>query len=157
MTDIIYRPAGIFDQTPIMLFLLPWLEEGAVVYPSINREYGKWVNTILSQGVCFLAEKDNQIIGIIGGSLSHFPWNSEAKFLAIEWLYVCKDFRKEGLANKLINMIKQYTENYDLPLLTTLMNGVDTETKERFMRMKGFKYTGGSFYYKGDVKDGRNC
>jgi hypothetical protein len=150
MTDITIRPATIFDQTNVMICLAEWLNDNAVPYPTFDHAFAHWVCNTLTRGVCFVAEHDSQIVGIIGGNISKFPWNSQEPFLAVEWFYVNANFRKGNVANKLIEKLKEAIEQYNLPIVTTLMNGVDTESKERFMCMKGFTYTGGSFYFKGE-------
>lgn len=124
-----------------------WIGESDVVYPPIEpNAAGQWVYGVVVHNWCYVADCDDDIVGSIGLQVDRFPWNNSVHFLKDGWLMVKPDFRAGGVTSKLIDQAKIEAEERQMPLFMGILNAnKDTEAKERFYRMQGFRYIGGHF------------
>lgn len=144
---MIIREATIFDHTGILNCLIEWFDEASVDYPKPNKEMGNWINHILMEGYCVVAEENGIIVGTSGLGYTKFPWNDQAWLLNSEWFHVTKQFRRGGTAKKIIDMVKAYAEERNIPIIMGISSGVDTVKKQRFLQMTGASFVGGNFIY----------
>jgi hypothetical protein len=64
-----------------------------------------------------------------------------------EFLMTDKHARKTGVANKLITASKDFAEKKDLILMMGHFSGKDPDLKDKFLKIHGFEYGGGNFFY----------
>ena len=144
---MIIREATIFDHTGILKCISEWFGESSIDYPSPTKKIANWVNGVITQGYCVVAEIEGQIVGTSGMSFVKFPWNDEVWIMNNEWLHVSKEYRKGGTAKKLMKMAMDFAKERKLPVTMGIINGVDTEKKKRFVQMLGWQHMGGNFIY----------
>jgi predicted N-acetyltransferase YhbS len=103
---------------------------------------------LVQLGLVHVAEIEGEVIGCVILNTRSWPWNRQALFLENEHFWVEKRFRKGGTAAKLIDAAKQTATAMKLPLrLCFTSDGHDADLKDRWMRMQGFKYQGGNFFF----------
>jgi GNAT superfamily N-acetyltransferase len=141
------RYANIFDHTEILNRLLRQLETCPVKYPTYDGAATHWVSNVLTNGYCLVAETDNKLVGICGFLLSKFPWNSSFLILNNEWFFVEEAYRKYGIAKKMLEKAKDYSDTSNVPLLMGINNGELIKEKDKFLEINGVKYVGGNFIY----------
>lgn len=144
---MIIRNATMFDHTGILECLIRWLDEGSVDYPPPTSALGYWISKVLRDGYVLVIEEDGKIVGTIGMSYTHFPWNDKMWIMNNEWLHILTENRANGVADKLIKLVKEYADNRKMPIRFDVMNDKDVDKKDRFIQMKGARYVGGNFIY----------
>jgi GNAT superfamily N-acetyltransferase len=104
---------------------------------------------IIAQGLCWVAEADSKIVGVAMLDRRTWPWAPSAKFLENIHLWVEPGCRKGGTAAKFIEKMKARAKELNLPLslVLTFPDGCE-QAKDRFARMQGFRYMGGSYWCK---------
>ena len=96
------RKATIYDIRQIYDMLIEMHSQIAIKLSPIKPE--KLFLTIkmaLEEGIVFVAEKGNRIVGSIAGLISS-DWWSEKEFLKDLWFYVFPENRKSSIAIKLV-------------------------------------------------------
>ena len=144
---MIIRNATIFDHTGILTCIIKWLDECSIGFPRVNTAIAEWINQVIINGYCIVAEEDGVIVGCCGMTYTHFPWNDKVAILNSEWFHVDKEFRHSGTARKMIDEIKGFASDRNLPVIMGISNGVDTEKKKRFLQITGATHVGGNFIY----------
>jgi hypothetical protein len=78
-----------------------------------------------------------------------WPWNRSSFFLENLHFWVSPKHRKGGVAIKLLQLMKARAKELQMPLSirVTFSDGA-ADLKDRFIRMQGFKYLGGTFWAK---------
>lgn len=103
---------------------------------------------LISRGLVYVAEVETTIVGCIMLDTPHWPWNRKAWYLENAHFWIEPTFRKGGTAAKLIDAAKSTAVEMKLPLrLCFTSDGRDADLKDRWMRMQGFKYQGGNFFF----------
>lgn len=149
---MIIRRATLFDHTGLLCSICDQIKERVTDYPEPNGAIGNWINNTLQRGIVFVAEEGGKIIGTIGMGVTHFPWNDEIEILTNEWLHVDKQYRKDNVASKLIDKIKQFADERKIIVVINVINDKEVKKVDRFLEMKGMRYMGGNFIYKlGDL------
>lgn len=104
---------------------------------------------LIRDRLVFVAAVDREVVGVIIGAVCHWPWNRDAKFIENIHFWVAAKHRKGGTGVKLLRALKARAQELQMPLSirVTFSDGA-ADTKDRFLRMQGFKYIGGTFWSK---------
>lgn len=137
-----------YDHTAVLKLLIEWFEESQVI-KEYDESLGLWVTETITAPNCFvlIAEHEKNIVGCVGVRQTEMPWSSKQQFLITDFLMIRKNARKTGAADKLIEDLKQYSNNTGLVLMMGHITGTDAELKDKFLQMKGFKYLGSNLAY----------
>jgi GNAT superfamily N-acetyltransferase len=105
----------------------------------------------MAQGLVFVAANGERIVGVVILDYARWPWthpNSESgRHLYNQHFWVDPAFRRGGTALKLRKMAEARADALGLPLLLqTSSLDSNTDLKDRFFAMGGFKRVGGNFY-----------
>jgi len=144
------RRADLYDFSGICRLLSQWHEESPVNYPEwLEDDAINWIARTMTKGVVFIAidDESGKIIGSIGLSGQHYPWNMSVWMLECEWLHVDPDHRKGRVAEKLLDSAKSFADDYNSSISVSSMQGLNAELKDRFISMCGLDYVGGTFVY----------
>jgi hypothetical protein len=147
MSKVTVIKANEFDISDIMRCLVKWLDSTNIPYPPTTKALMQWVASVVSQEASFIAISDNKVIGTAALSYFNFPWNHEFILLNNDWFFVESGYRQYGTAQKLIDAMKAFSSEIGLPIYTSIINGIDTDKKDRFFQMNGLKYLGGNFIF----------
>jgi predicted N-acetyltransferase YhbS len=154
-SQIILRRATTCDAIKIFHVIREAFEATKLDYPGIDEDAAvKWIIDVLSNhGVVFLAEKNGRLVGTLGLQPMQFPWVDPSKpeswYLANAWFFVQPRFRKNGTADHLIKKAQEYADKNGAFLSVGMFLERGAALKDRFLKIQGFTYTGGSFIYKG--------
>ena len=147
---MLVRRATAFDFSAICRLIAAWHDETPISYPAWEENASiQWIAGVLTKGVAFVSidESSGKIIGSVGFSGQHYPWNETVWVLECEWFYVNPEFRSGGAAVKLVEMAKDFADDNDSPLILSIIQGLDAELKDRFISTCGLDYVGGTFVY----------
>lgn len=128
-------------------------------YPPVDRDTAiTWISDVIRyDGLVYVAEVSGRIVGSIGFQPMEFPWADKAHknrwYYANVWLYVHQGYRKYGTAEALINKAKIFAKSAGVLLAVGTTLEKNSELKERFLRMQGLTYVGGSFLYQEHIHD----
>jgi hypothetical protein len=134
------RKANEDDRADIISLLVQMHEDAEFKLSAINPEklYNTVVHTV-QKGVVFVAEKEEEIIGSIGGLYSS-DWWSEEEFLGDLWFYVYKEKRATGAGLSLIKKFILSEPNIQVRL--GHVYGGDMERKDKFYERLGLLKAG---------------
>ncbi len=145
--DVVIRRADGFDAPVVGELIQSWMNETDFNYPALCPYSHVWLADFLYNQICFVAIKNDKIIGTIGIRQAHFPWNNLVNGLFCEFLMVLPQYRIDNVAAKLIKEVKRLSDETKLPVFLGIMTGLKAEQKDRFLEVCGFKYAGGNFVY----------
>jgi predicted N-acetyltransferase YhbS len=152
---IVIRKAKPLDAVKIVRLLLPAYEEMGGYYPEPNELLTlNWITGLLNEGHVIVAEKEGRVIGSVALSNYRFPW-SEKYYLYVDWLFVSRAFRAEGVFEALMQVVHTFADDQDAPIYGGISAGKDARLKDRLMQMKGYTYLGGQFMRLEAGKDGQ--
>lgn len=147
--EVVVSRANIFDHSELLKLLIRWFDELSIEgYPYIGDYTGTWLADLISNHLVFKATYDDKIIGCIGLRISHFPWNNKVSILVNDFLMTDAKYRKTGVADRLLEACKKFSDESKLLLWIGHITGTSAETKDRYLKNHGFKYAGGNFIYK---------
>ena len=140
---MIYRRANVLDISGIIWLLSKMHEEGGKELSTANwTKVSYAILQSISSGVVWLAEKDSEIVGSIGGYATS-DWYSDDKYLGDLWCYVEPNSRNSSAAKDLISKFRNDAKEANLFVkLGPVFNGKDTERKENFYSKLGLKRLG---------------
>lgn len=139
--DEVFQIRGSIEQARVLSDVaLPEVEEPWAVQYTLD---------LIRDGLVFVAVVDKAVVGAAILSVCHWPWNRNAKFLENNHLWVEPKHRKGGAGLRLIQAMKARAQELQMPLSLriTFPDGA-ADTKDRLLRMQGFKYLGGTFWSK---------
>lgn len=113
-----------FVDTIITICKEDYTPEQIKVWTSSIENTQRWTDKLTSQ-YFLIAELDNKIVGY--SSLENNDY--------LDFLYVHKDYQRQGIANKLYSEIEKEAINRK----ATILNSDVSETARRFFEKKGFK------------------
>lgn len=149
--NCIIRRANLKDHGAILELLLQWFDECAVPnYPRECNYTGVWLADLIANHIVLIAEIDEKIVGTVSLKIGYLPWNNEQSMIFNDFLMTNKNYRKEGITNKLIDECKKCSEKIKQPLFIGHLSGADAELKDRYFSMKNMQYVGGYFIYNGE-------
>lgn len=144
-TPIVIRRARAEDFVNIMRLLEIAVQENEVAYPPIdNMRLMRWIVECKENGEILVACVERNIIGVLGMLTKEWPWSSE-KFIGSEFFFVQKKFRKHGTADNLLKAAEKFSDDHKIRLIFGYSGGKNAELKDRWMQMKGWIWTGGTF------------
>jgi GNAT superfamily N-acetyltransferase len=150
--EVILRAARYADMEGILQTLLRALAESETGYPEPDQPYCQQATMdLMAQGLVFVAANGERIVGVVILDYARWPWthpNSESgRHLYNQHFWVDPAFRRGGTALKLRKMAEARADALGLPLLLqTSSLDSNTDLKDRFFAMGGFKRVGGNFY-----------
>ena len=143
---MIIRKAGPEDFSAIFSLVSRW-HDGTLLPMFEVKASMTWLTKTMSNGCVFVAEHEGVIIGSISGSGMLLPWNDSVWILNCQWMYVEPESRGGGTTTALITRLKEFVDEHSTPLIISINEGHDTGLKDRFMKICGFEYLGGTFAY----------
>ena len=101
-------------------------------------------------GFVWVAVTDKQVVGVAIVNKLHWQWNRGAFFLENSHFWVLPKHRKGGTAIRLLQCMKDRAKELGLPLSVRITHSDGAaDTKDRFLKMQGLKYLGGTFWFQG--------
>ncbi len=149
--EIIIRKAAYTDHSAIFTLLLKWFDELSIEGIPAECPYSVvWLADLMARHHVVVATIDNKVVGCLGLRLGFIPWNNEVPALFNDFLMTDIDIREFGVADLLIRAAKDHADEAQLTLILGHFTGTNADLKDRYFKLKGFKYGGGNFFYKGD-------
>jgi len=136
------RKATIYDIRQIYDMLIEMHSQTEIKLSPIKPE--KLFMTIkmaLEEGIVFVAEKGNRIVGSIAGLISS-DWWSEKEFLKDLWFYVFPENRKSNIAIKLVKSFIKFAKSVKLKIKVGHVFSGDIERKDKFFKYLGLEKAG---------------
>lgn len=144
---MIIRDATILDHTELVKSIMRQIEARILNYPAPNKAIAVWVMNVLLNGYVVVAEEDGALVGTIGMGYTHFPWNDEIWIMNNDWLHVDEKYRHHGIANQLIDKVKEFAAEKNIIARFDVINDGKVEKIDKFLEIKGMRYMGGNFIY----------
>jgi|TARA_R110000796_G_scaffold27531_1_gene75846 hypothetical protein len=136
------RRANLFDVSAITAMLIEMHNDAEIKLTSVNTE--KLVNKIneaLHQGVILIAQKDDKVVGSIGGMIVS-DWWSDEKHLSDLWFYVSPSCRKSKAALLLSKGFIKIAKEAKLPVRLGHVFSGDVDRKDKFFERLGMNKAG---------------
>jgi|TARA_R110000787_G_scaffold109661_2_gene218211 hypothetical protein len=136
------RRANLFDVSAITAMLIEMHNGAEIKLTSVNTE--KLVNKIneaLHQGVILIAQKDDKVVGSIGGLIVS-DWWSDEKHLSDLWFYVSPSCRKSKAALLLSKGFIKIAKEAKLPVRLGHVFSGDVDRKDKFFERLGMNKAG---------------
>ncbi len=147
---MIIRKATVFDHSEILRLCVEWFKELSVEgMPGYCDYSGIWLADLIANHIVIVGELDGKIIGMIALRIANMPWNLKEKLLFNDGFMTYKQYRKTGIASKLLEIAKDSAKELNMCLIMGHMTGTDAELKDRYFKTEGFKYAGANFIYRG--------
>ena len=143
--DVLYRNATLKDGVAIGNMLTLMQEEN---WPSvkIDREKAiKWIGWNIKHEVVIVAEKEGILIATTAIGLQSWPF-SQDKFVVDAWTFIHPEHRRVRTVFTLLNIMKEVSEYYDLPLFVGVRTLVNPEDKNKLFS-RFFKLVGGTYIH----------
>jgi GNAT superfamily N-acetyltransferase len=146
------RRATVLDHSRILELLIKWLEESLIKgLPGCCMYSGIWLADLIAKHLVLIACRDDKLLGSICLKKGYLPWNNEMPLLFNEFLMTEEEGRELGVADRLLAASKEFAKQEGSILMMGHFSGKAAELKDRYLRIKGFKYGGGTFFYlRGD-------
>lgn len=141
------RRAEAKDVVNICKLLKNGWQEQVVEYSPIDEIRGyRWILSILERGMAAVADLDGRIVGVACVNPYVPSWSfTDQWMLDMVVLYVHPSFRKEAVADRLIDAAEGFADRHGLTLTFTIQTGDRPLVKDRMMKQAGWQYVGGSF------------
>jgi hypothetical protein len=136
------RRANLFDVSAITAMLIEMHNNAEIKLTKVNTE--KLVNKIneaLHRGVVFVVQKDNEILGSIGGAVVS-DWWSDEQHLSDLWFYVSPTARKSKAAALLSKDFIKTAKEVKLPVRLGHVFSGDLDRKDKFFERLGMSKAG---------------
>lgn len=152
------RKASMKDSIKIFRAIKDTFEATQMSYPPVDDDSAiTWImDVIRNHGLVYIAEVSGRIVGSVGFQPSEFPWANPKHphrwYLSNVWFYVHPGYRKYGTAEALIQKSMIFAKEAGILLSVGIYLEENAELKERFLKMKGLTYVGGSFLYQNHLK-----
>lgn len=148
MTEIKIRGAQVKDVSNIVRLLMDWPEAADLDWPEPREaDVLVWVTQVITQGHIKLAERSGRLIGVLGLMPRNYKWNLDAWYFSDAFFYVHPSYRKGGVADALMKAAQSHCASHQLPLVMGIITGRNTERLERFYRITGGEYAGGTMVF----------
>lgn len=105
----------------------------------------------IQTGFVWVARTESEVVGIIILRPSSLWFVQRAHFLESIEFYIAPDYRKGGVAAKLLGKAKDVAAMAavgGVPLVVNLTSGNMAEMKDRFVESQGFTYMGGALVWQ---------
>jgi hypothetical protein len=145
MATIQYREASGLDLSNIYRLLKSEYDLLTIPFPVLNvdktiRYVANLVRSV--NGRVWVADLSGRLVGVLVCSIIQPLW-SDLWFLSNDFFTVDTHFRKHGVAVKLIEIAKIFSEEKRLPIWFEITTGGKAELKDRFVDFQGMEYMGG--------------
>jgi len=127
-----YRGAKAEDRDTI-LDLLKEMHEEVSIYTMNEDKIIDKIDTIINNGVCFLAVVDDEVVGSLGCEPSQ-TWYSDDVFLGERWTFVKEDYRRSTIAKDLLNIADDFSTKMDMILVIGVFSPKRTAGKNALFR-----------------------
>lgn len=146
MAKITYREGNALDISNIYRLFEAEQKQIEIPFPLMNpKKTVAYIAAALLDGVVVVADLDGRIKGAVVGAPVKPPW-SDLWVLDIPFLVVDPHFRQHGVAQHLIQAVKDWAADKKLPVwVEALTGGKSALLKDRFIAMQGLTYMGGRF------------
>lgn len=146
--------AGQRDAFAIENTLIVALNASETPFPPPDVPYAvQALMDLIAQGLVVAAyDKDETVVGCIVLDYARWPWtapqNRTGVYLTNQHLWVDPEHRKFGAAARLIREAQRIADEKKLPLLLEIssIDESNGDLRDRFVKMHGFRYTGGKFF-----------
>lgn len=92
--------------------------------------------------------QDDKVVGVLALDTAHQPWNMGKSYLINSHFWIEPTCRQAGVAAELLEQAQLFADEMKTPLKFEMTMGLEKPEKiDRFMRMKGFRHTGGEHWY----------
>lgn len=113
----------------------------------------KWILSILEEGFVVVADLNGRIIGTACAEPYRPHW-SHTWLMDMAFLYVLPSFRRDGVAEKLIQAVTNFADKHGAGLTFGIETLDKPLIKDRLLKIAGWTYTGGNFL-RPPKEDGR--
>jgi|TARA_R110000744_G_scaffold97473_1_gene188316 hypothetical protein len=137
-----YRGAKAEDRDAI-LELLKEMHKEVSIYAIDEEKVVEKIDSIIGNGVCFLAVVDDEIVGSLGCEPCQ-TWYSGDVYLGERWTFVKEDFRRSTIAKDLLKMVDDFSAKMDMVLVIGVFSPRHTAGKNALFR-RTFKPMGEFF------------
>lgn len=149
--NVTIMKATVLDHSRILTLGYEWFKEASINgFPDICNYTGVWLADMIAKHLVLIATIEEKLVGGIGLRFGYIPWNNEVPILVNDFLMTDKQYRKYGVAQRLIEAAKDFANKSKMFLLVGHFSGTYPELKDKFLSTKGFKYAGGNYVYKGE-------
>ena len=107
----------------------------------------------IAQGLVVAAyDSHRSVVGCLVLDYARWPWvsprNAAGVYLYNQHFWVEPNHRKGGVAARLIREAQRISDVKNLPLILEIssIDEANGDLRDRFVKMQGFRYTGGKFY-----------
>lgn len=127
---------------------MEWHDSTGIEYPQpVEDDVLKWVVAIMTNGYVIVAERAGRLIGTIGVQPAPLPFNMKEVVLRDQFFYVTKAHRDGGVANALMKKVQTWAAMGRIPLVMNIISGLNTEKLDRFYKIQGGVYAGGTLVF----------
>ncbi len=132
--------------TSNLVRLLTAAHDEASAYPPVDQVYGlNWITQTLTDGYVIVADVSGRLVGTLALTNYNFPWSPQ-QYLYLEWLYVQRKFRKDGVFEALIQVCHQFADSHNAPTLAGVSSAdARVMLKDKLFQHHGYQYIGGDF------------
>lgn len=103
---------------------------------------------IIEKGYVAVAVEKEKVIGVIACDIMQYFWAPNNPIMVS--IFLNAQHRQEvRISDELILMAQKKADEMDMPLHVSIFSDKKPEIKDRYIRGRGFTYTGGNLYYKG--------
>lgn len=154
------RKATPKDAVKIFQVLKDMLDSTKLAYPPVDEDAAVlWsVDVLTSPGsLVYVAEVSGRVVGSLGFEAAEFRWakvgSPERWYLANTWFYIHPKYRKNGTAEALVKKAMVFAKESKIIISFGIFLEQQIELKERFLKMQGLDYVGGTFIYQSHLKE----
>lgn len=148
MTEIKVRTAGARDASNITRLLFDWFNETDLGWPEPDDvDMLTWVTEVMNDGRVIVAERSGRLIGVVGVKPRRFSWNRSRWYFGDTFFFVTPAYRRGGVANALMKAVQAHAASYNVPLVMGVITGRNTDVLERWYRIQGGEYAGGTMAF----------
>ena len=113
----------------------------------------RWILSILEQGFVVVADLNGRIVGTASAEPYRPNW-SRKWLMDMSFLYVLPSFRRDGIAEKLIQAVTNFADKHGAGLTFGIETMDKPLIKDRLLKIAGWTYAGGNFL-RPPKEDGR--
>ena len=142
------------DVFPIHKTMIRALEASETPFPAPDMPYAvQACLDLIAQGLVGVARAEQgSVVGCVMLDYARWPWcapaNPEGCYLYNQHFWVEPKYRAGGTASRLIRLAHCIADAKKLPLVLEIssIDEANADLRDRFVKMHGFRYTGGKFY-----------
>ncbi len=121
-----------------------WNEQTLQFAPIDDACGYRWILSILEQGFVVVADLNGRIIGTACAEPYRPDWSLKW-LMNMSFLFVLPSFRRDGIAEKLIQAVTNFADKHGAGLTFGIETLDKPLIKDRLLKIAGWIYTGGNF------------